>query len=408
MTRFAYVAIDAQGRERSGALEAADEPAARRRLARQNLMPVRLSRETAGATPAPVAQRARSDGRGLSRRALSIVIRQLATLVEASVPLDDALRMIAAQQDTAVAREVMLDVQDGVVEGLRLAQAMARRPNSFPGLVRAAVAGGERAGALGPVLTRLADHLARADALRAKALTAMIYPIALSLVAVIVVSALMIFVVPSLAEQFRAFDAQLPLPTRILIGVSAFLSAFWPLILLSLAGAALLARRALAAPAIAIAVDENLLRAPLLGKWVRALSASRFARSVATLTASGLPVLDGVRAAREGVANRHVARQIDKMAGWIEEGESFSAALSRAAIAPPLVVYMAASGESAGELPKMLEKVADHLDQEFEAASGAAVSLFEPVLIIVMGVVVASIVLAIMLPLLRLNQLAIG
>jgi general secretion pathway protein F len=408
MTRYAYVAVDAEGRERTGALDAASESAARARLSRQRLMPVRIT----AASGAPAVQKDQHtapwrDAR-LSRRALSLFVRQLATLVDASVPIDEALGLIAAQQEQASARRIIADVQEGVIEGLRLAQALGRHPRSFPPLVRAAVAGGERAGALGQVLTRLADHLARADALRTKALTAMIYPIALTIVATGVICALMIFVVPSLSEQFRAFDAKLPLITQVLIGVSTAMSQYWPLILAAAAGLALLARAALAQPHVALAVDRAWMGAPVFGKWVKALNASRVARAVATLTSSGLPVLDSVRAAGDSVSNRHVAQRIDAMATAIEEGEQFSVALRKAAIAPPLVSYMAASGEGAGELAKMLEKAADHLDQEFEAASNAAVSLFEPALIVVMGAIVAAIVLAIMLPLLQLNQMAIG
>ena len=164
----------------------------------------------------------------------------------------------------------------------------------------------------------------------------------------------------------------------------------------------------LARPGPALARDRFLLGLPLFGKWIRVVNASRFSRAVSTLTASGLPVLEAVRAARESTPNRHFAALASAMATRIEEGEPLSQAMRLSAAFPPLVVYMAASGEGAGTLPAMLEKAADHLDQDFESFSTAAMSLFEPAVIVTMGAIVAGIVLAIMLPILQLNQLAIG
>jgi len=295
-----------------------------------------------------------------------------------------------------------------VLEGQRLADALARHPATFSGLYRAAVAGGERAGRLGPVLARLADYLGRAHALRSKITTAMIYPAALSFVAFTVVVCLMIFVVPSLTEQFERFEQNLPLLTQILIGVSSFLTNFWlPLLIVMLAGVyvvSVMLRR----ESVRYALDAFSLRAPIVGRWAVAVSASRFVRAVSTLIASGMPVLESVRAARDAVGNRHAAKAITRMAERIEEGEPLSQAMRRSGVIPPMVAYMTQSGENAGELPLMLDKAADHLDQEFESFIASALSLLEPAIIVFMGLVVGSIVLAIMLPVLQLNRLALG
>jgi general secretion pathway protein F len=350
-------------------------------------------------------------GRGrarLTHKARLLFTRQLATLIGAALPVDEALAMIAAQQERAADARVLRDVQEGVLEGQRLASALARHPHSFSPLYRAAVAGGERTGRLGFVLERLADYLARADALRTKITTAMIYPAALSVIAITVVTCLMIFVVPTLSEQFRSFDAELPLLTQIMIDVSDVLTRFWPVLLALIAGGALLVRSSLRQPQVRFAIDRATLAAPIVGRQAIAISASRFIRAVSTLVSSGLPVLDSVRAARESVPNRYVAQAVDGMAEAVEAGESLSAAMRKSGVIPPMVVYMAASGENAGELPLMLDKAADHMDQEFESFTAAALSLLEPAIIVFMGLVVASIVLAIMLPILRLNQLAIG
>lgn len=412
MARYAYVAVDRDGRERTGSLSAPDEAGARAQIEKKQWMPVRVAAAPAGAERSGQDQ-ARADaaplrGGKLSHRTLVLVMRQLSTLIDAAVPVDEALRLIAEQQEQASARRIVADVQQGVLEGQRLADALGRQPKSFPPLIRAAISGGERSGNLGPVVGRLADYLARAQALRMKITTALIYPTALTVVALSVVACLMIVVVPTLTEQFATFDAKLPLITEIMIAVSGFLSTFWPLLAVAAVAAVVVARAALRQPAIALSFDTALTAAPGLGRWIKVVNATRFARAVATLTASGLPVLDSVRAARESTSNRLIAKRFDAMAVRIEEGEPLSHAMRASGVFPALVTYMAASGESAGALPTMLEKAADHLDQDFEAFSTAAISLFEPAVIVVMGLVVASIVLAIMLPILQLNQLAIG
>ncbi len=407
MARFQYVAVDPDGRKRSGGLDAIDEAAARADLRSRQLLPVQLG--PAGHTRAKeeASTQMRASGR-MSHKVRLLITRQLATLIDAAVPVDEALGMIAAQQENAFARRVMSDVQTGVVEGMRLADALGRHPESFSGLYRAAVSGGERAGRLGFVLNRLADHLGRSHAMRSKIQTAMIYPAALSAVALVVVLCLMIFVVPSLTEQFRNFDAQLPLLTQMLIWVSEFLSTYWLFLLIGLAAAAFFLQRVMRQETARYAVDAAILRAPIIGRWAVAVNASRFVRSVATLVTSGMPVLESVRAAAESVENRAARRQVARMSEWIEQGEPLSSAMRRSGVIPVMVAYMAASGENAGELPNMLDKAADHLDQEFEAFTATALSLLEPAIIVLMGVVVASIVLAIMLPVLQLNRLATG
>jgi general secretion pathway protein F len=401
MQSYQYLAVDIEGRRRQGSLKAKDETAARADLSRRQLLPVQLA-----AGEARTDETAPAGNAALSHKTRLLVTRQLATLVDASAPLDEALGMIAAQQDDPKAKRILADVQAGVVEGRHFADALARHPRSFPALYRAAVAGGERAGKLGFVLTRLADYLSRAHAMRSKVAIALVYPITLSVVAMAVVACLMIFVVPSLAEQFHSFGERLPLLTRLLIGTAEFLNRYWPFLLLLIAAATFTARMLARREDVMAMVDAQLMRAPGLGRWVRIVNSSLFARAAATMMMSGLPVLQSVRAARDSVGNRSVAAAIAQMATWIEEGEPLSHAMRRSGVIPPLIVYMAASGENAGELPQMLEKAADQLDREIEEFTAAALSLFEPAIIVFMGLAVGSIVLAIMLPILQLNSLA--
>lgn len=408
MARYDYLAVDVDGHERHGGVDAVNEQAARAVLAGKKLVPVQLRPAGGEATKRGGAKSVAAERGSLKHKDRMLVTRQLAALVGASVPVDETLGIVAQQQENASVRRIVMDVRSGIQEGMRLADALGRHKSSFSGAYRAAVAGGERAGNLGVVLNRLADHLAREHALRAKITTAMVYPAALLMVATAVVTSLMIFVVPALVEQFKAFEGRLPFLTTVLIAVSNLISGQWPALLLGLLALVVVIRMAFANEHLRMLLDGALLRAPVIGKWVRNVNASRFARSVAMLNASGLPVLESVRIARDSVPNRAVAKAVAVMGDRIEEGEPLSNALRQSALMPPMVIYMAVGGENSGELPAMLEKASDQLDQDFESFLQAALSLVEPAIIVLMGGIVASIVLAIMLPILQLNQLAIG
>jgi general secretion pathway protein F len=407
MTRFSYLAIDPDGRERHGGIDAASEQAARAALATRRLLPIEISHDLSRGVIRAQAASERMVG-ALSHKNRVLFTRQLATLVGAAVPVDEALGILAAQQEKPTVRHLLTDLRARIQEGTRLADAMSKHKRSFPGSYRAAIAGGERSGNLAAILTRLADHLQREHGMRAKITTAMIYPAALMLVATAVVGSLMVFVVPALVDQFKSFHGELPFITTVLIAVSGGLSQYWPLILLFLLGSVLLARAALKRPSVRLGVDAAILRSPVIGKWARLINTSRFIRSVATLVASGLPVLEGVRVSRDAASNQAFSQAVAVMSDRIEEGEPLSHAMRSSGLVPPMVIYMAVGGENTGELPDMLEKAADHLDQEFESFLQAAISLIEPAIIVLMGAIVAGIVLAIMLPILQLNQLATG
>lgn len=408
MARYSYLAIDPDGREHRGGMDAADERAVRTALDRKKLLPVEVSRADVKSSRATASEKREPVRGALRHKDRMLVTRQLATLIGASIAVDEALGILVAQQESQVVRRILADMRSGIQEGMRLADAMGRHKSSFPGAYRAAIAGGERSGDLGVVLNRLADYLQREHGLRSKITTAMIYPIALSLVAISVVACLMIFVVPALVEQFKTFHGQLPFITNVLIAVSGGLTRFWPLILAVIFGGFIVARTMLRQPHIRLGADAAQLRLPILGKQARVVCCSRFVRSVATLTASGLPVPEAVRVSRDASPNRAFARAVDQMAVRIQEGEPLSHAMRQTGLFPPMVVYMTVGGENSGELPTMLEKASDHLDQEFEGFVGAALSLIEPAIIVLMGAMVAGIVLAIMLPILQLNQLAAG
>jgi general secretion pathway protein F len=403
MAEFDYLAIDARGGERRGSLAAATIDEARARLDARRLYVVRLE-PGSGERPArrPLFRLARNR---LSGKELTLFTRQIATLVQVS-PLEEALRTISRQTEKPHVRTVTGAVHAGVLEGRRMSEAMVREPKSFPPLYRAMVAAGESSGTLPVILERLADLLERQAQVRSKVMTALAYPIVLALVALGVVVSLMMFVVPKVVEQFETVGQQLPLLTRIVIGISDLLVGWWWALLLGAGVIALLLWRALRDPELRLRFDRGLLRLPLIGRLTRDLHAARMARTLSTMVASRLPLLEGLALTTGTIHNRALKQASEGIVEAIRGGGSLSAALRRAGIFPPLLVYLAASGEASGRLDQMLERAADYLEREFDGFTATALSLLEPAIIVVMGGLVAAIVLSILLPILQLESLA--
>ncbi|OSZ63251.1 type II secretion system protein GspF [Sphingomonas sp. IBVSS1] len=400
MPDWAWEALDAAGQPRSGTARAASREAARADLLARKLFPTRL--EPAAASPAPTGRRR------LKPAALAVFTRQLATLA-AVTPLEEALRTIRTQAQSeggGATAAIIANVHAAVVEGRRLSDALALEPASFPPLYRAMVAAGEGAGTLPQLLERVADSLEREAELRGKLQAALAYPAALSVVATLAVTALMAFVVPRIAEQFADIGQTLPLLTRIVVGLSHLIAGWWWLMALLLAGMAALAARALADPATRRRFDAWALTLPVAGRLIRNWQAARLARTLAMMIASRLPIVDGLALTLPTIGNHEIRARVGQMAADISEGASLTAAMKRAAILPPLLVAMAAGGESAGRLDVMLDSGAAALEREHEAATRAALALLEPAIILVMGGAVAVIVLSILLPILQLESLA--
>ncbi|WP_225010487.1 MULTISPECIES: type II secretion system inner membrane protein GspF [Novosphingobium] len=406
MARFAYHAIDPKGQEKRGAVEAADEAAASAKLAQRQWHVLALHADSAAS-----ARHAATTTSGLwwfaprlSAKQLALFTRQLASLMLVT-PLEESLRTIARQTEKDRARAILGNVHAGVVEGLPLAEAMRREEASFPPVYRAMVAAGENSGSLPSIALRLADLLERQAAVRAKILAALAYPIVLSLVALAVVSGLMISVVPRVVEQFDNASRQLPLLTRAVIAVSQVLAGWWWAIALALALGIAGFVRALRDPAFRLRVDTMVLRLPFAGRLVRDLHAASLARTLATMIEARLPLVDGLRLATRTVSNTVQRAALSAITEKVRAGGSLSTGLRDAGTFPPLLVYLAASGEAAGQLALMLERAADYLEREFESFTAAAMALLEPAIIVVMGVVVALIILAILLPILQLQNL---
>lgn len=403
MTQFDYVALDVSGRERRGRVPAANVEEARQRLVAKKLYVVSVGE--GAERPAAGAPLLSLGPRRLNAKQLTLFTRQLATLIRVS-PLEESLRTIARQTESEKARVVIETVHGGVLEGRSLAEAMQREARSYPQLYRAMVSAGEGAGSLPVILDRLADLQERQAQVRAKLFAALAYPIVLAIVAMFVVAALMIYVVPKVVEQFDTVGQQLPILTRVVIGISSLLAGWWWLILAVVGGLGFLGWRLLQNPARRLAFDRALLRLPLIGRLIRDLHAARLARTLSTMVASRLPLIDGLALTARTVHNRALRQASEDMVEEIRGGGSLSAALRRTGLFPPLLVYLTASGESSGQLDAMLERAADYLEREFDSFTAAALAMLEPAIIVIMGAIVAAIVLSILLPILQLESLA--
>ncbi len=406
MAAFEYEALDAAGKRRRGVISADSPRLARRELKRLRLLPLRV--ETArGRRSGRLAARRAESGR-LPAKQLALLTRQFATMAQAAAPVEEILQTVAAQTDRLALRKTLLAVRGHVMEGQRLSDAMAREGRAFPPLYRAMVRAGETSGSLAPVLERLADHLEKSQKLRAKLITALVYPAMLAIVAAAVIIALMTFVIPKVVEQFDSLGGTLPGLTRAMIALSNAMRDHGVTALVLLAVAGVVFAHSLRRPAFRLAVDRMLLRLPLLGRLLRDLASARLARTLASLVASGVPVLEALVAAQGTVFNQHLKAALAQAAVMVGEGASLSQALRKTALFSPMIVYMTAVGESSGRIDHMLDKAADHLEAEFESFTATALSLLEPAIIVVMGGIVMLIVLAILLPILQLNTLALG
>lgn len=401
MADFRYLAVDPAGREKRGHIDAPDREAARAALAQKRLFVIECA---PGAPPEPKKALLTLERIRLSHRELALFTRQLATLTEVS-PLEEALRTSSRQSEAAHVRAIIGTVHSGIVEGRRLAEAMGREPKSFPPLYRAMISAGESSGSLPVILDRLSALLERQAEVRGKLMATLAYPIVLATVAVLVVAALMIWVVPRVVEQFDTVGQQLPLLTRIVIALSDLAANWWWLVLLALAGAGAGFAALLRRPAFRLAFDSRLLKLPLIGRLLRDLHAARFARTLSTMVSSRLPLVEGLRLTIPTIRNRRLAEATESIVEQVRGGGSLSAAMRDARIFPPLLVYLAASGESSGRLEVMLERAADYLENEFDRFTATAMALLEPLIIVVMGVIVALIILSILLPILQLQQL---
>ncbi|HCW94490.1 type II secretion system protein GspF [Stutzerimonas balearica] len=402
MAAFEYLALDPRGRQQKGLIEA-DSPRQARQLLRDKQwapLEVKPARAREDSTRPGL-----SFGRGLSARDLALLTRQLATLVQAALPIEEALRATAAQSSSAKIKSMLLAVRARVMEGHSLAAALREYPSAFPELYRATVAAGEHAGHLGLVLDQLADYTDQRQQSRQKIQLALLYPVILLVASLAIVSLLLGYVVPDVVKVFVNTGQELPALTRGLIAASNLVKSWGWLIVLVLVAGVLGLRAALRDTAFRRRWDALLLRLPLVGRLSRATNTARFASTLAILTRSGVPLVEALSIAAAVIANLRIRERVVEAAQKVREGTSLTRALEATGEFPPMMLHMIASGEKSGELDQMLARTARNQENDLAAQIALLVGLFEPFMLVFMGAVVLVIVLAILMPILSLNQL---
>jgi general secretion pathway protein F len=407
MAVFEYRGFLADGRATKGIVDAESAKAARAKLRRDGVFPTEVHEEAAGVRPGlAIPAGRRRARRRVSTADLAVTTRQLATLVGAAVPLVDSLRALAEQVEHPALKPVLTRVRERVNEGASLADALGEHPRIFSPLYVNMVRSGEASGALDVVLLRLADFTEAQARLRGRILAASIYPVIMVVVGTGILTYLLAAVVPQITRVFEEQRVALPWVTVVLLAVTDFLRAYWWLLVLGIALAALALDRYRRTAKGREALDRLKLRLPVLGRVARMTAVSRFTRTLATLLAAGVPMLKALDIVANIVNNRVLAGAVEAARGRVAEGESLSEPLRRSGLFPPIVTHMVAVGERTGELEGMLEKVADAYDEEVETRIVALTALLQPVMILAMAGAVLFIVLAILLPIIDMNTLA--
>jgi general secretion pathway protein F len=401
MPAYRFEAATAAGRIEKGIVDADSPKQARGVLRERGLTPIQVApvEERAGGTGAITI------GARLRDAELAMATRQLASLLSARLPLERALAAIVEQAERNPVRDRFAAVRSEVVAGQTLAASMAKFPRDFPEVYRALVAAGEQSGDLALVMSRLADYVESRTALTQRVRLAFTYPAIVTFVAIAVIIALLTYVVPQVVGVFAQTKQKLPLLTVALIAVSDFIRHWGWLLAIGIVAAFAGARWLLRSPTLRLAWHTRLLRAPLFGRLIRGVNTARFASTLAILAASGVPLIRALDAGAKTLTNDALRGNVEDAVSRVREGASLSRALAAGGQFPPVMIHMIASGEATGELSDMLERTARTLSGEVERRTLALTSLLEPLLILIMGAVVLMIVLAVLLPIIEINQL---
>lgn len=402
MPAFEYTAFDVKGTRRTGVLEGDSQRQIRQMLREQGLIPSDARELTLANTQR--TQRWRG-GANLTTAELALFTRQLATLLRAGAPLEEALANIAQQQRKRSAKRVVAGVRSRVVEGYSLAMSFESFPQAFNDLFCATVAAGEEAGHLDAVLERLADHVEMRQATEQRIQAALIYPLVLSFVAVMVLVGLLVYVVPGVVDVFQNMQRELPWLTQVLLNLSAWLQAWWWIVLAAITVMGIAWNRALRREQFRHGVDAIALRLPVVGNLYQGVSAARFARTFSILAGSGVSILNALEIAGRVIPCLPMRHAVANTANKVREGGLIWKALETSHLFPPMMIYLIANGEASGELGIQLERAAAQQERETDSALTTLMALFEPLLILVMGGLVLMIVLAILLPIFELNQM---
>ncbi|MFN8580110.1 MAG: type II secretion system F family protein [Gemmatimonadaceae bacterium] len=389
MPAFTYTARTAQGDLRTATIDAPSREDVVAQLRRQRMSVVKVDEES---------KKKKAKGGSVKMRDIVIFTRQFSTMINAGLPLVQALDILAKQTENKALSDVTRAVVFDVESGHTVADALAKHPQAFSELYVNMVAAGEAGGILDTILMRLATFMEKNDALVRKVKGAMIYPGVIMSVAGIAVTVLLIFVIPVFESMFASVGLPLPLPTRVVIGMSRFLKGYWWAVGGAVAGLVVMLKRYYATPDGKLVIDKLLLRMPVLGDVLRKSAVSRFTRTLGTLISSGVSILDGLEITAKTAGNRVIQDAIMQSRASIAGGDTIAAPLAKSAVFPPMVISMIAVGEQTGGLDEMLSKIADFYDEEVDAAVSGLLALLEPIMIVFLGVVVGGMVVAMYLP----------
>jgi len=402
MGAFEYLALDQAGKESKGLIEGDTPKHVRQILRDRHLLPVEV---TEVAQKEAKRQSTFSLRSGLSSSELALITRQLASLSQSGLPLEEALLAVAQQNDQPRTKSILLGVRSRVMEGHTLADGLGEFPQAFPELYRATVAAGEQSGHLDVVLERLADYTESRQELRQRITNAMIYPIALVAMAVAIISFMLATVVPRIVSVFENASGELPALTRWLIATSDFLRNHWLILIIGIAALMYGVWWLLQKDGPKRSYHRLLLRGPIAGRLTRGINTARFTRTLSILAGSGVPILDALKIAAEVIENLPMRDAVTEASLRVREGASISRSLAASKLFPPMMIHLIASGETGGKLEEMLSRTADYQEREVDGLIATLLGILQPLLIVLMGAVVMTIVLAILLPIFEINNL---
>jgi general secretion pathway protein F len=401
---FRYEAVDSLGATRKGVVNADSARAARSDLRTQGLVPIAVD-AIASQLDASGETRRRGFGDRLSTVELSLFTRQLASLLEASLPLEQAFTALLEQAERSYVRDLIASIRSEIMAGASLSDALGQHPRDFADIYRALVASGEQIGQLSRVLSRLADYIERRNSLVQKVRLAFTYPAIVTVVAFAIVIFLLTYVVPQIVSVFANTKQKLPLLTVIMLAISDFVRSYGLIVAAVVVALFWAWRTALKNPDVKLRWHRWLLTAPMYGKFERSLNTARFASTLAITTGSGVPILRALQTSRDTLSNMAMRSQVEEAAASVREGVGLARALSAHKHFPPMLIHMIRAGEVTGELPAMLDRAANAQEQDLERRALTIAGLLEPALILAMGVVVLLIVLAVLMPIIEINQL---
>jgi type IV pilus assembly protein PilC len=389
MPQFTYTARSANGELKSATIDAPNRDEVVKQLKQQRLNIVKIDEGS--------ATKKKRGGR-IKMRDIVIFTRQFSTMINAGLPLVQALDILATQSENPALKDVTRQVVFDVESGNTVADALRKHPSAFTDLYVNMVAAGEAGGILDTILMRLAVFMEKNDALIRKVKGAMIYPSVIMSVAAIAITVLLVFVIPTFQTMFASAGIALPLPTRVVIGMSHILKTYWYVFIAVIVATFFSIKRFYATANGKLTIDRMLLKAPVLGDVLRKSAVSRFTRTLGTLISSGVSILDGLEITAKTAGNRVIQDAIMESRSSIAGGETIAAPLKKSQVFPPMVISMIAVGEQTGGLDEMLSKIADFYDEEVDAAVSGLLALMEPVMIVFLGVIVGGMVVAMYLP----------